>query len=137
MRVSCAAPGCVRPATARGMCQAHYNRRARGTALDRPVRPRSAAARLWVRVRWTPGCWLWTGKLLPNGYGNVSTGPKGATSSTTAHRAVYEAFVGPISEGLQLDHLCRNRRCVNPAHMEPVTAAENVRRARAAQEVTA
>lgn len=70
------------------------------------------------------GCWEWTAYRLPNGYGTFWTG----THKTTAHRAVYEALVGPIPAALELDHLCRNRGCVRPDHLEPVTGKENVRR---------
>jgi hypothetical protein len=71
-------------------------------------------------------CWLWTGPIDLNGYGHVNVG----TTTTTAHRAVYTQLVGPVAPGLELDHLCRVRRCVNPDHLEPVTRAENVRRSR-------
>lgn len=64
-------------------------------------------------------CWPWYAFIDPQGYGR-----HGRTSM--AHRVVYEALVGPIPEGLQLDHLCRNRSCVNPAHLEPVTMHENI-----------
>lgn len=70
-------------------------------------------------------CWLWTGLVQSNGYGvfNVAGRPQ------RAHRVSYEMHVGPIPPGLQIDHLCRVRKCVNPAHLEPVTARENSRRA--------
>jgi len=86
--------------------------------------------RFWAKVSPEPntGCWLWTGSTNHHGYGNTSAGRKGKTA--LAHRFSYEALVGPIQPGLQLDHLCRTRACVNPAHMEPVTAGENTRRGR-------
>lgn len=68
------------------------------------------------------GCWVWAGQMYPNGYG--------AWGKFYAHRRMYEERVGQIPEGLQIDHLCRNRACVNPEHMEPVTQAENLRRGR-------
>lgn len=70
------------------------------------------------------GCWIWLGELNRNGYGRISLGGK----RLMAHRVLYELMVGPIGEGLVLDHLCRMRCCVNPAHMEPVTVRENTLR---------
>lgn len=71
-------------------------------------------------------CWLWA-KTTKDDYPMMwipGTGGK----RFRAHRVIYEALVGPIPEGLTLDHLCRIKRCVNPDHLEPVTHAENVRR---------
>lgn len=68
------------------------------------------------------GCWLWGGHVARNGYARTKVSGR----SVMAHRASYELFVGPIPEGLVLDHKCRNRCCVNPAHLEPVTSRENL-----------
>jgi hypothetical protein len=69
-------------------------------------------------------CWHWAASKDTHGYGHIRLDYK----LTKAHRASYEHFVGPIPTELQLDHLCRNRGCVNPKHLEPVTVRENVLR---------
>lgn len=71
------------------------------------------------------GCWVWTGALSAKGYGQIRL-PGGSTAYT--HRESYVEFVGPIPAGLHIDHLCRNRSCFNPDHLEPVTPQENARR---------
>jgi len=71
-------------------------------------------------------CWLWGMYVDPGGYGRM--GIKGL-SPALVHRVSYELFVGPIPEGLHIDHLCGTRKCVNPAHLEAVTQRENNRRA--------
>lgn len=77
------------------------------------------------KISVTPdGCWQWTAALNSKGYGSFNIDKVGKST----HRVVYELLVGPIPDGLQLDHLCRNKRCCNPAHLDPVTAAENARR---------
>lgn len=69
------------------------------------------------------GCWLWQRSIKSNGYGQM--GVPGA-GMRYAHRISYQTFRGPIPDGLQIDHLCRVRRCVNPDHLEAVTCRENL-----------
>ncbi len=75
-------------------------------------------------------CWDWIASRYRNGYGQFGAGSRsdGTRRMVLAHRWAYEQLVGPIPEGLESDHLCRNRACIRPSHIEPVTGLENVRR---------
>lgn len=82
--------------------------------------------RFWPKVdKQEDDCWLWTARTV-DGYGTFWMGY--AIGHKKAHRLAYELLVGEIPVGLELDHLCRVRNCVNPAHLEPVTHRENARR---------
>ena len=87
--------------------------------------------RFWAKVNKTDTCWLWTAVVTHNGYGKFFIGktPEGKPILAYAHRWIYEQVHGPVAKGLTIDHLCHNRACVNVDHLEPVTQAENVRRA--------
>ena len=81
-------------------------------------------ARFWKKVSEQDGCWLWIGGRSDLGYPMWWTG----TRVRQAYRVCYEALVALVPTGLELDHLCRRPACVNPAHLEPVTHRENLRR---------
>jgi len=74
------------------------------------------------------GCWYWKGALTRGGYGTYSTVIDGVRRQVLVHRLAYELRNGRIGSGLQIDHLCRVRHCVNPKHMEPVTPRVNTLR---------
>lgn len=121
---TCSVGDCSRPIARRGMCNMHGLRVERHGSPDNPrgdVRARILSG--FVEAADT-GCWEWQRSLFPNGYGYIKHDGRGRG----AHRVAYEVLVGPIPEGLELDHLCRNRRCVNPEHLEPVTKAVNQQR---------
>jgi len=80
--------------------------------------------RLWGRIEKTEGCWLWKGSTMTSGYGQIRWGGK----VRPVHRVVWELLRGSVPAEKQLDHLCRNHICANPAHLECVSQKENVLR---------
>lgn len=133
---TCSAEGCDRESIARDLCGKHYQRLLKyGDALTVKKDPdRTVEERFWPRVNKNGPvpeqrpeigpCWVWTGTKLSSGYGIISI--DGRTHRT--HRLAFEWLVGEIPEGLEIDHLCRNRACCRPTHLEPVTGAVNIRR---------
>lgn len=99
------------------------------TTLPMGKAPSNPRLRFWAKVDTSGGdasCWPWRGGLFDTGYGAFWLADAGR--NVLAHRWAYEQNRGPIPVGLELDHLCRNRRCVNPSHLEPVTTGENLLR---------
>lgn len=127
----CRIDDCPRPHSSRGLCQPHYDEaRKKGTHTDYPLvrPPKDPAERFFEKVDVTGPCWEWRGGVNEQGYGCFYAGPGAPKKDMYAHRWCWEHLVGPIPDGLTLDHLCRNTICVNPDHLEPVTNSENVRR---------
>lgn len=92
---------------------------------------RHIESRFWSKVAQTDDdeCWEWLASVTTSGYGQVHYRRGHLRRNLMAHRVAYELLIGPIPTGMTLDHLCRNKRCVNPAHLEIVTQRENVLRA--------
>lgn len=132
----CSVDGCARAAHCRHLCITHYHRfldhgtvelPARVSAFDAPLADRFHQ---FVKVLGDDDCWPWRGSINPNGYGQLNgLTPDRRKTTFRAHRVAYEVYVGAIPDGLTIDHLCFHRWCCNPAHLEPVTQAENNRRA--------
>ena len=119
----CCVEDCTRINDSRGYCKLHYDRFMKhGDPLTGAVQTRIEQFSSSYRVD-TDGCWIWTRSLVTKGYAAFWDG-----QMVTGHRWSYEHFIGPVPQGLQLDHLCRVRACVNPEHLEPVTVAQNVLR---------
>jgi hypothetical protein len=85
--------------------------------------------RFWPKVTKAASCWIWTGARTTSGYGTIRFGRPDRVTYL-AHRLSYTWHVGPIPDGLVIDHLCRNRACVNPEHLDPVPQSVNMNRSR-------
>jgi len=127
----CAIPECPKPAPpgCKDWCRMHHARWARhGDPMFTKRIMGDDLARFWSHVRKTETCWLWTGRPGTGGYCRVTVKRR----VLLVHRWAYELLVGPIPDGMTIDHVkdrgCTSKACVNPAHLEPVTLAENLRR---------
>jgi hypothetical protein len=90
--------------------------------------------RFWAKVEKTDDCWMWTGMKDGSGYGRMQVKPSTRSHHTMpAHRVAYQLLVGPIPADMTIDHLCRVKACVNPAHLDVVSVHENGRRGYEAQ----
>lgn len=128
MHPQCSISDCGKPTVGRGWCRKHYRRWYDCADPLAPMKTNhhlGTAWRFWMKVEFTDTCWLRTAMNDKAGYGSFN---HTWDRKVPAHRYAYEFCVGPIPEGLQIDHLCRVHNCVNPDHLEPVTARENVRR---------
>lgn len=118
---------------AKQMCAMHYYRLLRhGSTADEDLPKNIRAAnweeRFWSYVNKTDGCWEWTSAIDTYGYGVFQLArPKRQT--VKAHRISYGLLVSKVPDDMTIDHLCKNKKCVNPSHLEVVTASENSRRA--------
>jgi hypothetical protein len=120
----CTVAHCDKNARSKGLCNKHYTRRIRGGDPYVPtVKEMTYEQRLFSALD-VGDCWQWTRPVGDGGYGRIWDGRQ----TIAAHRAVWRVLVGSIPDGLELDHLCRNRRCCNPDHLQPVTAKVNVHR---------
>jgi hypothetical protein len=128
--VNCSIDGCQRESWAAGRCHSHYEHHRR-TGRDRGPFPETFEDRFWEKVT-SPHvpdrCWIWQAATDGGSrYGSIYRDGR----LVRAHRVAYEMLVGPIPDGLVIDHLCRVTLCVNPAHMEVVTQRENIMRGEA------
>lgn len=124
----CSAADCTEPHSSHGFCAVHaarFRRTGDPLAVRRPTPLQSR----WKQIDkdGLGGCWLWTGFVHKHGYGALTTRLTSG-GSKLAHRASYELHHGAIPDGLQIDHLCHVRHCVNPDHLEAVTPKVNTER---------
>lgn len=133
MKTACRVEDCSRSARVRGWCEMHWRRVNKHGSPDVVAKGGYAATdpqvRFWRFVERTDGCWLWRGALSTAGYGVFGAERvEGKNRYALAHRFAFELLVDRIPDGLTLDHLCRVRACVNPAHLEPVDQRTNTLR---------
>ena len=119
----CIVDSCDRTHDAKGFCRKHYNANARhGDPLACSKKP--LEQRFWAKVDKSGECWEWTGCKSGTGYGSIGAGAP-SKKTLSAHRLSYEMANGKTPDGLVIDHMCRNRGCVNPGHLQAVPQKQN------------
>ena len=118
----CSYPGCQEPHSCKGYCGPHYDRWRRGTDMDAPLRKYGETEhdRFWEKVVKTETCWEWRG-ATNRGYGSF----RSEARTVLAHRFAFKEANGEIPVGMEVDHTCFNKRCVNPAHLRLLSHTEN------------
>lgn len=118
----CEFPECGRFVAGLGLCNGHWLQRSNGKDL-KPLGMRSLSVeqRFNQKVKKTDSCWNWTGAKGKHGYGEIRID----RTNNLAHRVSYEMHIGPIPAGMEIDHMCHNRGCVNPAHLRVTTNKQN------------
>lgn len=120
----CSISGCTREHLARGWCNAHYQRWERHGDPEGGNKQRlygTPEERFWASIKREHGCWKWQESINDSGYGIIAIGGK----RVRAHRFAWSLIVGEIPRGLQIDHRCRHRDCVNPEHLRLATNKQN------------
>jgi hypothetical protein len=121
----CSFEGCVNNQQAKGLCGAHWRQQHLGKSLSKLRNQESILERIMPQVEKTEYCWIWRGRVSgKNKYPQISLGG----TQTMVHRIVFEELSRQLDPGETLDHLCRNRICINPNHLEAVPLRENVKR---------
>lgn len=122
MNDTCSFPSCENPVRCKGVCKGHYDQRIKGL----PAKPlRTAPIEVWFKWHAKPvesGCWEWGGTIDANGYGRI----RHKKTLYLAHRLSHELHKGAIPNGHVIDHMCRNTKCVNPAHLRAGTTKQNL-----------
>lgn len=121
----CSVSECQNPVWNRHLCQAHYWRLRRYGTTDARHQP-TVEERFWAKVSKSGGCWTWN-TVKASGYGGSFWD---GSQYVAPYRFSYELHIGPIPRGLTIDHLCRNKACIRPDHLEAVPIIENIRRAK-------
>lgn len=118
----CKVSDCDNDSHARGWCTRHYSR----WYVNGTTKLKTEQDRFWSKVEKTDTCWLWKTGRFSTGYGMFSVGSRLNNKCVLAHRYAYNQLYGEYPpKGMHIDHLCRIRHCVNPAHLEVVTPREN------------
>ncbi|MGP9528593.1 HNH endonuclease [Glutamicibacter sp. AOP5-A2-18] len=120
-KLTCSIDGCAKPKRTRGWCNSHYEKWRRHGDPQAGREYSLGKDGFFARVDKSQSCWIWKGPVKPNGYATVSMHGK----NWYVHRLSYALEYGSIPDGLELDHICHNRKCVNPDHLQAVTHKQN------------